>query len=168
MGLRRPVGVPRLRVKRSTSRVHHAGVHAIRPVKSRLRVGLSLGAAALALVADVVSQLDGDTDLVPFFAILAVAAFVVAVAVGSPFQGRHRLVARAVTVGWAIAAVWIGALLVMYQVSCACSRAGPLAPEATYLGLPATAYHLAATYLGGALLLVATFGRSTRDARTGS
>jgi hypothetical protein len=35
----------------------------------------------------------------------------------------------------------------------------PIGPEATYLGLPATAYHLAGVYVGGALVAVAAFSR---------
>jgi hypothetical protein len=62
-------------------------------------------------------------------------------------------------VAWLGAAAWIGVLLVMYQMSCACSIP-PRPPEATYLGLTATAYHLAGVYLGGALVAVAAFSRS--------
>ena len=50
-------------------------------------------------------------------------------------------------------------LLVIFQVTCGCSMPGPLPPGATYLGLPATVYHLAGVYLGGALVAVAAFSR---------
>lgn len=60
---------------------------------------------------------------------------------------------------WLAAAFIIGALLIWHRVMCACSMPFP-APEATYLGLTATVYHVAAVYLGGALMAVAAFSRA--------
>ncbi len=119
---------------------------------------LCLLASALAAIAAVLSSLDGDLDLVPFFVGLTFAAGLLAWAVHPPMMGARRTFARLAAIAWVSAAIWIGGLLVMYQATCGCSRAAPTSPVQTYLGLPATAYHLAATYLGGALVVVAVFG----------
>jgi hypothetical protein len=128
------------------------------------RSALALAASALAGLATVVSSDAGDGDLVPFFVILTFGAGVIAALVRTPFEGQRRAVARLLSVAWLVAAVWIGSLLVWYQVACGCSRpmAEGLPPEPMYLGLPPSAFHLAATYAGMALVLVATFGRAER------
>jgi hypothetical protein len=124
-----------------------------------MRTILALGASALAGVAAIIASLDGDADIVPFFVGLTFLGGLAATSVREPFTGHRRLVARSAAVAWLGAAAWIGVLLVMYQVTCACSfPARP--PEATYLGLTATIYHLAGVYLGGAMLAVAAFSRS--------
>lgn len=119
---------------------------------------LPVAAAALSLIAAVVSRLDGDDDLVPFFAILTFVAVAMAWLVSNP---AYRVVLRALAIAWICAAIWVAVLLVMYQAACGCSSSPPL-PEATYLGLRATAYHLAATYVGLALVVVTAYGRRGR------
>lgn len=111
-------------------------------------------AAALAGLATIVASQDGDADIVPFFVALTVAGGVHAWAsTGSPTP-RSRAVSRIVAGAWAVAAIWIGVLLIGYQAMCACSSP-PRAPEETYLGLTATAYHLVGLYGGLALVLFA-------------
>ena len=128
---------------------------------------LAVAATALAVVAAIVSGLDGDADLVPFFAGLAVAGGIGAWAVRDPYEGRRVWLAQLIGLGWLVAATIIGALLIWQGVLCGCSSP-PLPPEATYLGLTATAYHIAAVYLGGACMVVAAFSRSlSRDGASG-
>ena len=127
------------------------------------RSSLAIGATLLAAVAAVAANQDGDADIVPFFVGLTVLGGIGAWAVHEPYAGVRRHVAFGVGFVWLAAAVWIGALLVLYQVTCGCSRAEP-PPEEAYLGLTATAYHLAGLYLGGALMWVAARSRSLRGA----
>ncbi len=110
----------------------------------------SLAAAVLAGVAAVVASQDGDGDIVPFFVALTVAGGIHAWAT----LGRHRPVAYGIAGAWAVAAIWIGVLLIGYQAMCACSYP-PRAPEETYLGFTATVYHLVGLYGGLALVLFA-------------
>ena len=124
-------------------------------------VGLALAASALAAVATVISSLDGDLDLVPFFVLLTFAGGLIAVLLHPPVGGSGRLAARVLALAWAGAAIWAGALLVWYQVACGCSSPPPV-PEATYLGIPASAFHFAAAFVGGALVVVAAFGSPSR------
>jgi len=125
------------------------------------RAVLCLAASALAALAAVTSSLDGDVDLVPFFVGLTFVAGLLATVVQPPFSGSRRAFARLVAVAWVLLAVFIGGLLVMYQLGWGGS--GPLpVPEATYLGLPAVVYHLVAAYLGCALVVVAAFGSPAR------
>jgi len=112
-----------------------------------------IGASVLAGIAAIVANLDFDADIVPFFVALTVAGGAHAWATSTPLRGGRRIVALGITAAWAVAGVWIGALLGMYQALCACSRPPP-AVELTYLGLPATAYHLIGLY-GGLLLIIA-------------
>ena len=120
---------------------------------------LAAAAALLAGLAATISALDGDADLVPFFVGLTAAGGIGAWAVREPYGGGRRRLGQAIGGLWLIAAGWIGALLIWQQVMCGCSMPPPL-PEATYFGLTATAYHLAAVYLGGALMAVAAFSRA--------
>lgn len=124
-----------------------------------MRSGLALGASALAGLAAVIASLDGDADIVPFFVGLTLLGGVGAWATGEPISRGRRRIARGTAVLWLGAAGWIGVLLLMYQATCGCSMPAPIGPEATYLGLPATVYHLAGVYLGGALMAVAAFSR---------
>jgi drug/metabolite transporter (DMT)-like permease len=120
--------------------------------------GAALLAAVLAAIPLVLSRLDGDADLDPFFAALVVAALVVAAIAARPTAGHQvRLVGRRHALAWIGVAVWAAVLLGMYQSACACSTPDPsgLPPVATYLGLPATAFHLLATYGGGLLVAFA-------------
>jgi hypothetical protein len=127
------------------------------------RSSLAIGATLLAAVAAVVANQDGDADIVPFFVGLTVLGGIGAWAVHEPYAGVRRRLAFGVGFVWLAAAVWIGALLVLYQVTCGCSRAEP-PPEETYLGLTATVYHVAGLYLGGALIWVAAWSRWLREA----
>ncbi|MGH2454988.1 MAG: hypothetical protein ACRDHD_01830 [Candidatus Limnocylindria bacterium] len=119
---------------------------------SRLPGAPALVAAALAAVAAVVASQDGDRDIVPLFVALTLAAGVHAWAAVQP-TGWARATRWVIAGGWVVAAVWIGVLLGMYQAMCACSYP-PRPPEPTYLGLPATAYHLAGLYGGGVLIVL--------------
>lgn len=122
-----------------------------------MRSILALAASALAALAAVIASLDRDADIVPFFIGLAFLGGVQAWAAHSPFGGQRRSLARGVALLWLVASIWIGALLVMYQVACGCSSPPP-APIDYYLGLPATAYHLLGLYGGVALVLASAFG----------
>jgi hypothetical protein len=124
-----------------------------------MRSTLALGGSALAALAAAIASLDGDADIVPFFVGLTFLGGLGAWAMHEPFVGRRVLVGRAVGVVWLGAAAWIGVLLVWYQTACGCSYPSR-PPEATYLGLTATVYHLAGLYLGGALVAVAAFSRA--------
>lgn len=123
------------------------------------RSTLALGAAALATLAGTVASLDGDADIVPFFFGLTLAGGIGAWAVHEPFIGPRRTFAQILAVCWLAVAVIVGGLLLWYQALCACSYP-PRPPEATYLGLTATVYHLAGVFLGGALMIVAAFSRT--------
>lgn len=121
-----------------------------------MRSVLGLGASAVAGIAAVMASLDGDADIVPFFVGLTFLGVVEAWAARSPFAGRRRLIARSVALPWLLAAVWTGGLLLMYTASEG-SRP-PSGPEATYLGLTATVYHLVGLYGGVVLVLGSAFG----------
>jgi hypothetical protein len=120
---------------------------------------LAIAAGLLAALAAIVANQDGDGDIVPFFVALTLAAGIAAWAVHEPFVGPRRTLARGIAVAWLGAAGWIGVLLLWFQAACGCSMPAPIAPEATYLGLTATMYHLVGVYLGGALVTVAAFSR---------
>ena len=120
---------------------------------------LAAAAASLAGVAAIISALDGDTDLVPFFVGLTAAGGIGAWAVRAPYGGGRRRLAQAIGGLWLIAAGWIGALLIWQGAICGCSMPPPM-PESTYVGMTATVYHLAGVYLGGALMAVAAFSRA--------
>lgn len=127
------------------------------------RSSLAIGGMVLAALAAVVANQDGNADIVPFFIGLTVLGGVGAWAVHEPFQGLRTRLAQGIGLVWLVAAIWIGGLLILYQVTCGCSRATP-PPEATYLGLTATIYHLVGLFVGGALMTVAVWGRSLRSA----
>ena len=118
---------------------------------------LAIGASVLAANAVVVSQLDGD--LVPFFVGLTVLGSVGAFAVPEPYMDNRRVFGAMVATAWIAAAVIIGGLLLWRRALCGCSMPEPIT-EATYLGLTATVHHVAAVYLGGALMTVAAFSRA--------
>ena len=120
-----------------------------------MRSVLALAASALAGVAAIVAQVDGG--VVPFFVGLTFFAGVEAWATRSPFAGPRRTLARVIAGAWLLAALWIGVLLLMFEVACGCS--GPPPPPTTlYLGLPGTAYHLLGLYGGLVLILASAFG----------
>jgi lysylphosphatidylglycerol synthetase-like protein (DUF2156 family) len=128
-----------------------------------MRAWLALSACGLAVVAAVVSVLDGAREPLALFTVAAVLAGVQAWAVREPYLGWRRGLGIGIAVVWLMAAVWIGALLVMYN---AASRPPP-EPEATYLGLTATVYHLVALY-GGALLVAIAGLQPTPSSRRGA
>ena len=120
---------------------------------------LAIGASVLAAVAGLVSQLDGDSDIVPFFVAMTVLGATGAFAVREPYTDNRRVIGAMVATAWIAAAAIIGGLLLWHRALCACSMPEPTA-EATYLGLTATVYHLTGVYLGGALMAVAAFSRA--------
>lgn len=124
---------------------------------SDVRSTLALVAAGLSAIAAVASAVAGEDDVIAFFLVMTAVAVVIAVLGARPWTGAARLVARTLAVAWVVAAIWIGALLVWYQGSCACSSAVPVGPGPNVAGVPTTLFHLLATYLGGALVVVATF-----------
>jgi hypothetical protein len=79
-----------------------------------MRSMLGLAATFLAGLAAVVSSLDGDADLVPFFVGLIFLGGLEAWAAHDPFEGHRRAVAAGAALLWALAASWVGVLLLMY------------------------------------------------------
>ena len=132
----------------------------------RIAVAAAGAAAVLSIVALAAAQADGDTDIVPFFAGLTVAAGAQAVLVAEPPVRWRRVGAWAIAMLWLVAAVWIGGLLLMYQVQCACSMPFPIEPERTYLGLTATVYHLTGVYGGLILTSLAAWKATVPRERT--
>jgi hypothetical protein len=126
-----------------------------------MRGALGLVASALAGLAAVIASLDGDGDIVPFFVGLTFAGGVAAWAAHPPFEGLRRRIARGVALVWLAAAVWVGVLLVM-SVTVWQASGPPPTPEQTYLGIPATAYHLLGLYAGCVLVLLLAFGSPDR------
>lgn len=126
-----------------------------------MRGAFGLGASGLAGLAAVVASLDGDADIVPFFVGLTFLGGVEAWAAHPPFAGRRRLLARGAALLWLFAAVWVGVLLLMYLTVWQASGPPP-GPEATYLGLTATVYHLIGLYGGVVLVLIGAFGPEHR------
>ena len=122
-----------------------------------MRSALALAAAFLAALAAVASWWSGEDDTVAFFAVLAVVAVAIAALANGSWVGRRRLAGRSLAIAWALAAVWIGVLLVGYQTSCACTTAPLAGPDPNVAGIPTTLFHVLATYLGAALVVVATF-----------
>jgi len=120
-----------------------------------MRSILALAASALAGLAAIIASLDGG--IVPFFVGLTFFGGLQAWAAHPPFAGLRRNLARSIALLWLVAAVWIGVLLVMYQMACACSGPPP-PPTVYYLGLPGTAYHLMGLYGGVVLALISAFG----------
>ena len=135
-----------------------------------IRAAMALVAAVLAVIPLLLSRVDGDADLDPFFAILVVAALVIAFTVSRPPRNRVAWAAgRLLALAWLGAAAWAAFLLAMYQTACGCSMPEPssLPPLPTYLGLPATAFHVLATYGGGLLVALAVFLPPTSTPRAG-
>ena len=125
---------------------------------------LALAASVLAAVAAIAAYADRDGTIAPFFVGLTFFAGVEAWATRSPFVGQRRTLARVIAGAWLLAALWIGVLLLMFEVACGCS--GPPPPPTTlYLGLPGTIYHLLGLYGGLVLILASAFGRDGRFER---
>jgi hypothetical protein len=119
-----------------------------------------LAASALAGLAAIVANQDGDPSIVPFFIGLMFLGAVAAWATHPPYGGMRRTIARGVALIWLVAAVWVGMLLAIDKLI---GGDGPIpAPEATYLGLTATVYHLVGLYGGLPLVLAGAFGAIER------
>lgn len=118
-----------------------------------MRTWFSAIAALLCAIAALVSLVDGRTLELGFFIIATCLALVQAWCVRVPHDRMRMRLAQAIAVIWAGGAIWIGVLLLMYQTA---SRPPPV-PEATYLGLTATAYHIAGVYGGALAALIAAF-----------
>ena len=132
----------------------------------RAALPAAAGAGALSLIALIAAQADGDTDIVPFFVGLTVAAVAQVALVADPSVRWRRVGAWAIALLWLVAAVWIGGLLLMYQVQCGCSMPYPVEPERMYLGLTATAYHLVGLYGGLVLVSMAAWSAGMPRERT--
>lgn len=117
-----------------------------------MRAVFAVAASGLGSIGSVVASLDAHADFVPFYAGLAFCAAVAAAVAHEPIVAIRRLVARAAAAVWAAAAAWVGALLVMANTVWQSSGPSPI-PDQTFLGIPATAYYVAALY-GGALLMI--------------
>ena len=115
----------------------------------------ALGASALAGLAAVISSQDGDPDFVPFFVGLTLLGGVLAWAVSRPEGTARRWITVAVVGTWSVAALWVGALLFMAGTVWQSSSTVPPGPEATYLGLTATVYHVLGLYGGWVLVVLA-------------
>jgi hypothetical protein len=117
-----------------------------------MAVWCSIAAAGLAALAAVVSIFDGDVLELRFFSVITMVAVAQAWAVWSQTD-RHRILVVGIAFLWVFVAALIDALLVLARGS------GPDLPapavEATYLGQPATAYHVVALH-GGAILAMAS------------
>ena len=118
---------------------------------------LGLAASALAGLAAVISSLDADPDLVPFFVGLMFLGGVIGWAVADPSAPGRRRIAIGAAMLWTVAAIWVGVLLLMSVTVWQGSSSPPPGPVLTYLGLPATVYHPVGLYGGWALVVVATF-----------
>lgn len=115
---------------------------------------LGVATSALAAIAAVTSSLDAGGDLVPFFVALTFGGGVAAWAAQPPFDGIRRRLAQGIAIGWSVAAVWVGVLLVGFVAQ---ASSPPPVPGQTYLGLSATAYHLIGLYGGCAMVLLLAF-----------
>lgn len=122
-----------------------------------MRSLLGLLASGLAGLAAVIASLDGDADIVPFFVGLTFAGGAGAWASHPPFVGMRRRLAQGIALVWLVAAAWVGVLLVMD----ASMGSGPTpTPDTTYVGVPATVYHLVGLYCGAVLVFLLAFGGS--------
>ncbi len=122
-----------------------------------MRSGLAIVASGLAGLAAIIASLDRTNDIVPFFVGLTFLGGVVGWATHDPYVGIRRRIARTVALVWLLAAVWVGVLLIMYVTVWSGSSGPPPGPVATYLGLPATVYHLIGLYGGVVLILVSAY-----------
>lgn len=120
---------------------------------------LALAASAMAGLAGVIASLDGDADIVPFFIGLTFLGGAMAWAAHPPLAARRRTLTRGIASLWVFVAAWAGVLLIWYL---AMGRDGPPPPpEATYLGLTATVYHVIGLFGGAVLAAVSAFAPDT-------
>jgi hypothetical protein len=118
-----------------------------------MRSGLALVASALAGLAAVISSLDGDADLVPFFIGLTFLGGIGAWAFALPPTGSRRRIGTGAALVWLLAAGWTAVLLVMERTVWQASSP-PALPEETYAGLTATGYRVIGLF-GGAIAMAA-------------
>lgn len=121
-----------------------------------MRSLLGLAASALAGLAAIIASLDGDADIVPFFVGLTFLGGVEAWASHPPLGRARRRVRRVAALLWFVAALWVGVLLLMFRPWDG-DFAAPRPPEATYLGLTATVYHVVGLFGGMTLTLLSVF-----------
>lgn len=121
-----------------------------------MRSIFAFAASALAGLAVITASADGDSDIVPFFVGLTFLGGVAAWAAHPPFEGSRQSIARAVSVLWTSAAVWVAVLLAA-SVTVMQAASPPPGPEHTYVGITATAYHLTGLFGGAALMLACAF-----------
>lgn len=121
-----------------------------------MRGALALVASALAGVAAIIASLDADADIVPFFVGLTFLGGLQAWAIQPPVTGTRRTAARAIAALWVLVAIWAAVLLIWYQAMG--HDAPPPAPEATYLGLTATVYHVIGLFGGAVVSAASAFG----------
>lgn len=120
-----------------------------------VRSVLALAASAVAGLAGVIASLDGDADIVPFFIGLTFLGGAMAWAAHPSLDARRRMLTRGIASLWVFVAAWAGILLIWYL---AMGHDGPPPlPEATYLGLTATVYHLVGLFGGAVLAAIAAF-----------
>ena len=127
-----------------------------------MRSALALLAMLLSAAACVVSVLDGDDAVAPYFLVTTVAGGGVALGLTDAAGTAGLIVARLVAILWLLSVFVIATLLVFERITCGCSQLLPVNPPNLYLGLPATAYHLVAAFGSAALIVVAAFGRRFR------
>ena len=125
-----------------------------------MRSMFALAASGMAGLAAVVASADGDSDIVPFFVGLTFLGGVAAWAAHEPFEGSRAWAARAGSLAWTTAAAWVAVLLAA-SMTIMQAASPPPAPEDTYVGLTATAYHAIGLF-GGAVLMIACAFAPTR------
>ena len=128
--------------------------------RSSVPTALAVAAAVLAAIPLVISRLDGDADLDPYFAALVAAALAVGIAMRSAMDNPAAwLTARLVVVAWWGVALWAAFLLVYFETACGCSSPDPGSlPAPRVPTAVSTPSHLAAAYGGGILVALAAFG----------
>ena len=125
-----------------------------------MRTGMAVAATALAALAAVASAAGMTAGgYWQFFVGLTGAAVVVTVCVARPRDGSVE-VARAVALAWDGVAAWAAFLLAGFAGTPSSPPPGP--PE-LFLGIPVTAYHVAAMWGGAVLVTIAAFGTSRRS-----
>jgi len=116
-------------------------------------------------LAAVIADLDGSVGIIPVFVGLTFLGGLQAWAVHEPFIGWRRLLGRAVALVWIVAAIWGGALLLLYLWVEGGSRPPP-EPQTTYLFLPAAIYHIAGLFIGAVLAAISAFASHVASPRS--
>src|SRR5262245_35743274 len=115
---------------------------------------LAIAGSALAVLGGLAAVVDRDLTILPYFVITAPLAMLAALGLtgGAGFPGL--VVARLIAFGLVTASAFIGTLLVIEQVVCACSRPEPV-PDQLLLGIPVTVLHVVGTFGTAALVALA-------------